>query len=178
MISDHKIVAYFRNGQREKAFGQLYRLLPRIEKFIVAQGGNKQDAQDIFQESLIIVYRNLEKNNFTLTASLSTYLHAVSKYIWKDMKRKSLKMEMKEVVNEDTTIFNSIVEEQKYKRAERAFEKLGERCQKILKLFYLKKLPFKKIAEQLGFASEKVAKNQKYKCLQKAKSFYQNPVNS
>jgi len=33
-------------------------------------------------------------------------------------------------------------------------------------------MTFKVIAEQMRFKSEKVAKNQKYKCLQKAKDIY------
>jgi len=33
-------------------------------------------------------------------------------------------------------------------------------------------MPFKSIAEVMQFKSEKIAKNQKYKCLQKAKDIF------
>jgi hypothetical protein len=39
----------------------------------------------------------------------------------------------------------------------------------MLQLFYLKKKSMAELAKEFGFKSEKVAKNQKYKCLQYAK---------
>jgi 16S rRNA C1402 N4-methylase RsmH len=51
----------FKNGQRDKAFIVLYKLLPRIEKLVLSKRGAKADAHDMFQEALIILNRNLEK---------------------------------------------------------------------------------------------------------------------
>jgi hypothetical protein len=42
----------------------------------------------------------------------------------------------------------------------------------LLILFYFKKKSFREIASSLAFRSENVAKNQKYRCLQKAKDNY------
>ena len=173
MFSDHKIVTFFKNEQREEAFKQLYKLYPRIEKSILAQGGSKADAKDVFQEALIVFYRNLKKPDFKLTASIYTYLYAVSKYIWKDFKKQFKKNELYELKEFDLELFHSVKEEKKYKTAEEAFIHMGKRCQEILQLFYIKKLPFKEIAQKLQFSSEKIAKNEKYKCLKKAKELYQ-----
>jgi hypothetical protein len=49
---------------------------------------------------------------------------------------------------------------------------LGEKCKQILILFYFKKESYKKIATLLDFSDDKIAKNQKYRCLQKAKENY------
>jgi len=38
-------------------------------------------------------------------------------------------------------------------------------------------MSFKTIANRMGFKSEKIAKNQKYKCLAKAKDIYQSNNN-
>ncbi len=178
MVSDHKILAYFRDGHREKAFRQLYKLFPRIEKSILAQGGNKADAKDVFQEALIILYRNLQKSNFELTASLYTYLYAVSKYIWKDTKKQFKRNELNDIAGQELELFHSVLEEKKYKQAENAFTQMGKRCKKLLKLFYIQAFSFKEIAQKLEFSSEKIAKNEKYKCLKKAKALYLNLAKS
>ena len=67
-----------------------------------------------------------------------------------------------------------IHEEKQFQLAERAFSELGERCKKLLLLFYHKSMSFKDIAKTMQFSSDKIAKNQKYKCLSKARDIYQN----
>jgi hypothetical protein len=47
-----------------------------------------------------------------------------------------------------------------------------KKCKQLLILFYFKKKSFREIAAALAFSDEKVAKNQKYRCLQKAKENY------
>ncbi|MEP0262869.1 sigma-70 family RNA polymerase sigma factor [Dokdonia sp.] len=171
-MSDQKIMALFKNGQRDKAFRQLYSLFPRIEKLILSKGGSKNDAQDVFQEALIILSKNLEKSDFKLTSSFYTYIYAVSRFIWKDTQKQYSKQELHNLKEEEVSIFHNVLEEKKYQYAEKAFLELGERCQQLLQLFYHKAMSFKVIAEMMQFASEKVAKNQKYKCLQKAKDIF------
>ncbi|EDP70972.1 RNA polymerase, sigma-E factor; heat shock and oxidative stress [Flavobacteriales bacterium ALC-1] len=175
-MSDDKIMALFKNGKRDKAFRELYKLFPRIEKLILSKGGTKADANDVFQEALIILNRNLEKSDFKLTSSFYTYLYSVSRFVWKDTQKQFSRQELHNLESEDVSILDAVLEEQKYQLAEHAFRKLGERCQQLLQRFYLKKMTFKAIAEVMQFKSEKVAKNQKYKCLQKVKDIYRTQV--
>ncbi len=184
-MSDQKILEFFKNGQREKAFAQLYQLYPKIEKLILSKGGRKQDASDVFQEALIVLYRKLQSSNFKLTASFYTYLYSVSRYIWSDTQKQHSNPEtsgsQNELVDFEEEISKTIHEEKKYRFAENAFSELGERCQRLLLMFYHKKMSFKEIANVMQFKSEKIAKNQKYKCLQKAKDIFKNhykPVQS
>ena len=171
-MSDQKILELFKNGQRSKAFKELYKLYPRIEKLILSKGGTKADASDVFQDALIILNRNLEKSNFIITSSFYTYLYSVSRFVWKDTQKQFSKQELHDLSIDEVSIFHSVLEEQKYQFAESAFRELGVRCQQLLQRFYLKKMSFKDIAEVMQFKSEKIAKNQKYKCLQKAKDIF------
>ena len=175
-MSDQKILELFKNGKRSKAFKELYKLYPRIEKLILSKGGTKADANDVFQEALIILNRNLEKSDFTLTSSFYTYLYSVSRFVWKDMQNQFSKQELHNLSIDEVSIFHNVLEEQKYQFAEKAFRELGERCQELLQRFYFKKMSFKAIAEVMQFKSEKIAKNQKYKCLQKAKDIYRTTL--
>ena len=56
--------------------------------------------------------------------------------------------------------------------AKAAFDLLGEKCRQLLILFYFKRNSFREIASLLKFGSEETAKNQKYRCIQKAKENY------
>ncbi|WP_346881971.1 sigma-70 family RNA polymerase sigma factor [uncultured Algibacter sp.] len=171
-MNDKKILELFKEGQREKAFSKLYSLYPKIESLILSKGGQKQDASDVFQEALIILNRNLEKSDFKLTSSFYTYLYSVSRFIWKDAQKKFSKEELKNFNVTEVEYFHCVLEEKKYQRAELAFIELGNRCQELLRLFYHKAMSFKEIAKMMQFTSEKIAKNQKYKCLAKAKDIY------
>lgn len=176
-MDDKNILELFKNGHREKAFTKLYRLYPKIEALITSKGGSRQDASDVFQEALIILNRNLEKSDFKLTSSFYTYLYSVSRFVWKDAQNKFSKEELHQLNNQEIEHFHGVLEEKKYQLAERAFLELGERCQELLRLFYHKAMSFKSIANHMGFKSEKIAKNQKYKCLAKAKDIYQSTNN-
>ena len=175
-MRDQKILKLYRNGQREKAFKNLYKLYPRIEKLILSKGGKKEDALDVFQESLIILNRNLENTNFQLSSSFYTYLFAVSRFVWNDFQKKNNKQLILDISSSEISIYNNVLEEKKYQIAENAFKKLGERCQQLLQLFYSKAQSFKQIMRVMNFSSEKIAKNQKYKCLVKAKKIYREKI--
>lgn len=177
-MNDKRILELIKQGQREKAFSKLYTLYPKIEALVISNGGQKHDASDVFQEALIILNRNLEKSDFKLTSSFYTYLYSVSGFIWKDTQKKFSKQELHDLNHSEVEYFHSVLEEKKYQLAERAFLELGERCQQLLQLFYHKTMSFKEIANVMQFKSEKIAKNQKYKCLTKAKDIYQtsNPI--
>lgn len=175
-MRDQKILELYRNGQREKAFKNLYKLYPRIEKLILSKGGKKEDALDVFQESLIILNRNLENTNFQLSSSFYTYLFAVSRFVWNDFQKKNNKQVILDISSAEISIYNNVLEEKKYQIAENAFKKLGERCQQLLQLFYSKAQSFKQIMRVMNFSSEKIAKNQKYKCLVKAKKIYREKI--
>ena len=177
-MSDHKILELFKNGHRDKAIRQLYPLYPRIEKLIRSKGGQKEDAKDIFQEAILILIRNLEKSDFELTSSCYTYLYSVSRFLWKDTQKQFSKNELRELQGEELQVFHAVLEEKKYQQAENAFRALGSRCQQLLQLFYHKAMTFRKIATVMQFAPEKGAKNQKYKCLKKAKDIYKQSMPS
>nr|WP_321243092.1 sigma-70 family RNA polymerase sigma factor [uncultured Psychroserpens sp.] len=177
-MSDQDILVLFKNGQREKAFKKLYHLYPRIEKLVLSKGGSKDDASDVFQEALIILNRNLETSNFKLTASFYTYLYSVSRFVWSDIQKSLTKQQLQDLNTQEVQVFQEVIEEKKYQLAEHAFLEIGKRCQQLLQLFYHQAMSFKDIANVMQFKSSKIAKNQKYKCLQKAKDIYQTKLKS
>lgn len=177
-MSDQHIIDLLRGRQHHQAFKKLYAYFPACKKMIRTKGGTTQEALDIYQDALVILCRNVQKQEFKLTSSLNTYIYSVCKFLWNDeIKRKAriyrntpkpdllfdeLELSEKEMENE-----------RQVNLAKKVLQQMGDRCLELFQYFYFQKLDMKTIAEKMEFSSENVAKNQKYKCLERAKDNYQ-----
>lgn len=173
-MNDKILIELLRNNKTDKAFGKLYKGYPKIERLITSKGGTKSDAQDVFQEALIILYRKVTTSDFTLTSQLSTYLYSVSRFLWKDELIKSKRIQQQDfkldLIPDEITELELLMEkENKLKQVEEILQSITEKCREILQLFYFKELKMREISVKLGYSSEKVAKTQKYKCMEEAK---------
>jgi RNA polymerase sigma factor (sigma-70 family) len=173
-MSDQEIIELIRMGQHDKAFVRLYRHFPAVQKMIRALGGDKEDAKDIYQEALIIFCRKVKEDNFILTAATGTYLYSVCRFLWKNEQRKrgrhpETRLNIYHDKEDEEDMQDVLEKENNLKKIESTLKNLEERCRNLLKLFYYEKLNMKTIAEKMGFSSEKIAKNQKYKCLEKVR---------
>ncbi len=173
-MEDQQILILLRKKETDKAFLRLYRDFPKVEKLILKKGGSKEDAKDIFQEALIIFYRKAQDAKFNLTSSIGTYLYSVCRFLWKDELKKRNKNQTVDLGDVSSDMQNDLREtlqkETRSKLAEQALSSIGERCLELLQRFYYRSLRMREIASEMGFSSENVAKNQKYKCLERART--------
>ncbi len=175
-MNDIQIITQIREGN-QKGFRKLYDYFPIIQKWLITNGCEKNQSQDIFQQALLVLCEKCQNEHFTLTATLETYLFSVSKFVWYNQARKKSKHATSDISEIEIAASNDVDEmaekETKLEYAFKALELISARCREMLQLFYLKKKTMAEIAKQLSFKSEIVAKNQKYKCLQfaKAKAF-------
>lgn len=181
-MEDKKIIQLLKEKNQDSAFLKLYKNYPVIERLIRSKGGTKEDAKDIFQEALLVFYEKVSTSDFKLTSTISTYLFSVCRFLWKDqMNKKKINTTVLENENFSSDVENEVLlyleKEEKFKQIENALSQLGEKCLKILTLFYYEKVRMKIIAQQLGLTSEKAAKTQKYKCLEQAKENILNHSN-
>lgn len=171
-MNDQQLIVLLGSGKQHIAFKKLYAYFPKIRTMILARGGSKDDAADVFQEALIILCRKAEGGKFELSSSLGTYLFSVCKFLWND-ELKNRRKNFQESLNEETDLIDEISDlwesEKKWKDAETVMATLGERCIQLLQYFYFEKLSMKLIAKKMDYHSEKIAKNQKYKCIERAR---------
>ena len=81
-MNESKILTLFQNNKKDKAFQLLYTLWPQFVGYVKSQGGSKEQAEDIFQEAILVVYKKLADQNFEFEGSLKTYLFNSAKYMW------------------------------------------------------------------------------------------------
>ena len=178
-MTDNAILSMLKDNRQHQALTRLYTYLPVVEKLILSKGGTRVDAQDIYQEALIIFVRKVEEGNLVLNSSIDTYLYGICQMLWRNELRKRGTHQSLDIfvdLPEQNGLEEALLLEQRYRQAEVALNKLGERCKELLVLFYHKAMSMKSIATKMNLSSEKVAKNQKYKCLEKAKQHLQQQV--
>lgn len=141
-----------------------------INFFIKKNNGDDDDANDIFQEAIIILYRKLNANDLVLDCSFDTYLYSICRYLWlKELDKRKIEQEnIKDNHEFNDEIYDDSLEKitdlnERYKLFQKHFTNLGKDCQKILQL-YFDKVPLQNIADLMGFKSEKYAKKRKYSC--------------
>ena len=171
-MTDLKIIELIRKEKYPKALATLYKVFPKVLAYVMQYGGEKSDAEDIFQDSLLICIEKIKADDFSLKSALSTFLIGIAKNKTREYLRKLAKtnqIETEEVHDFPGEINRLIEEEKKYKALDKILIEIGKKCTELLIMFYHKSMNMKQIATKLGFKSETSAKTQKYKCLEKAK---------
>ena len=157
----------------EKALRELYSShYYMIEAMIVKSSGSTEDARDIFQDAVVVFYNKVKEEQFELKSKISTYLYSVSRNIYLKKIRKSghtIELDINKSDREELMIDQLEYTESQSILAE-VFRKIGEPCRKILFYFYYEKMKMQRIAKELNYASEQVAKNQKSKCMKKLRA--------
>lgn len=166
---DNKIIVEGIRNQDKQILKSIYLVyFPTIKRFVLDNRGSVQDAKDVFQDCIIIIFRKIEEGNFELTSSFIAYMYSVCRYIWiKQLSKQKENIENQNIYLEYDDIQDITIDEYKkneqYKLYQYHFKKLGKDCQKLLQL-YLKSIPLKDIAEELGIDSLQYIKRKKYKC--------------
>jgi RNA polymerase sigma factor (sigma-70 family) len=143
----------------------------KIYSFVINNRGDSEEANDIFQEAIIVIYRKLKEDNLIISnCSFETYLFSVSRLLWlKQLQYKKESIVKIEDMNPysdqiiDDDLSELIRKNERYKLFQDHFQKLGKDCQKILQLFF-EKVSIRQITEIMGYASESYTKKRKHQC--------------
>lgn len=142
-----------------------------IQSLVLNNNGTEDDAKDIFQEALIVLYEKAKSGGFELNCQVKTYLYSVSKRLWLKRLQKNSRYELQNNGLEETTVY---VEEDigahekrnsEFGMMEHAMANIGEPCKSLLEAYYIHKQNMQEIAKAFGYTNSDNAKNQKYKCL-------------
>jgi len=144
---------------------------PVLRHHLIQNSGNRQDVEDLFQDTVIVLYKRSLVHPFNLGCSLKTYFMAVSKNLWlQRLERKYRLLYQAECeVNEPREIYSPEDQELREENLEkqRLFYKnlmsLSTECRRLLQLYCLK-IPYKEIARLMNYKNEVYVKTRKYSC--------------
>ncbi len=157
---------------------QLYKIAyPQCASFVKNNNGTGNDAEDFFQEALVVLYKKVHQPAFELKSDVKTFLYAITRNLWLNELRKRSKSGLKlimddpetnYVLTEEDTLIEKEETEQKHELISEMLLQIQGGCKDVLIDFYLKKLSLKAIAEKHGFTVQ-YAKKRRYKCMESFK---------
>ena len=173
-FSDAELVEAIREKEMlDSAILQLYKDHAEITRsFIKGKGGTEQDADDIFQETVVSFIDSVQKSKFRQESGIRTFLISISKNLWYNEIRRRQRAGNRERLfeadrdQEDSGVNEIIQDRELKKQLNLLLQDLGDSCRKILELFYYENLSMKEIVLHLHYENEQVVRNKKYKCLQ------------
>lgn len=147
-----------------------------VQALVINNNGTAEDAKDIFQESMIVLYEKVQSGTFELNCLIKTFIYSVSRRLWlkklMQQNRFSLSEAHEDVVSVDNETEDHERRNTEFSMMERAMSSLGEPCKSLLQAFYLQKKSMQDIAANFGYTNAENAKNQKYKCLMRLKKLF------
>jgi RNA polymerase sigma factor (sigma-70 family) len=185
MYSDGDLLAAIRKGdQLNSAILFIYQQYANtVSSYIITNSGTQQDAEDIFQETVVTFIDLVKNNKYRGEAGIKTFLVSIARNIWlnelKKKERSGIREQQYEKNREhDEMDVSHFIAEREVKQQFRAvIEKLGGSCKKILTLFYYENMSMKELLDHLPYENEQVVRNKKYKCLQQLTVMLkQNPI--
>jgi RNA polymerase sigma factor (sigma-70 family) len=157
--------------EENAAFDRLYEdCFPSIAKYVQQNSGSRQDAEDIFQEAVIVLLHKIRQPEFCLTASLKTYLFSISKNIWLKKLRDSRPVTAAdEHCLADWPTDDSEMAHQHENKVAGWLQKITANCRRILKSIFYFNEPIDSLMTKMGWKNKHTAANQKYKCIEQIK---------
>jgi RNA polymerase sigma factor (sigma-70 family) len=172
MYSDKELVEGIRNRDNEVLEYIYDEYYPSIQYLVNGNHGSDEEARDVFQDILLIVFSKIQDQNFNLHCSLKTYIFAIGRNLW--LKKLSLNRRWKALSLKDQEIlidaeFDQLevvsIDELKRLLYQKYFLELSTICQKILEMM-AKKYSYKDITQKLKLRNEQYARKKKYRCIQ------------
>ncbi len=148
-----------------------------IQSFIINNTGSVDEARDIFQEAMVVLFEKSKDINFSLTCQLRTYIYSICRRLWLKRLQQLSKFSSKMDGLEELIPVEEEIEEHEKRNAdfllmEQAMQKIGEPCKSLLDAYYLQKKSMQEIAGEFGYTNADNAKTQKYKCLVRLKKLF------
>jgi RNA polymerase sigma factor (sigma-70 family) len=168
--SDAKILDLLRKREDAEGLMMLYKANRReVTAYVVNNSGTSEEAEDMLQEAVVVLWEKVRSGDFQYQAKLSTFVLAIVKNMW----RRHLARRRREVPQGDRldmaqdgnlSPLDALIESERARLVRGAMKKLGDPCKKLLLLFYWEERSLEEIAAIMGFANADTVKSKKYQC--------------
>ncbi len=164
MTGNEDIIRKFLNG--DPAFlQQLYaKNYYGVEAYVLKNSGTKDQAKDIFQHGLLVLYTLLKKDKLQIS-SFDNYLFSVCKNLWIKQSSKKIvtKRPLETLVDESPDLASFHIEQLQWNLFKEKYELLKEACKTIIKMT-LANISYAEISKKLKFPNENAARQKAFRC--------------
>ncbi|MBC7777434.1 MAG: sigma-70 family RNA polymerase sigma factor [Phycisphaerae bacterium] len=132
-----------------------------VKKFVLRLNGTLEDAEEVFNDAVVSLDKNVQKQAFEKRSKLMSYFFAIAKNQWYlryKAKHPTLPLTIAEFELTETPSSDSEGKEALYELLDYGLNELEEHQRDILKAKYHEKMSMKEIAAAFELSSENIAK--------------------
>jgi RNA polymerase sigma factor (sigma-70 family) len=167
-------------ARKEELVSMLYKkLYKKINFYVISNSGLSEDAEDVFQDALIVLLDKIDAGTLRLSCAIETFFFSVCKNLWfhrlaNMQKSKHFQEYMtfdqaKASVSSDSyDMHDELLRLMRYH-----FSRLDEKSRQTLDL-YMSGTPNKETTALMGYRNKDYAKTRKFICKEKLKSLIIN----
>jgi RNA polymerase sigma factor (sigma-70 family) len=175
--ADSEIILGILNDSKDTLSRLYTSYFPMVLQLVLKNNGNEDDAKDLFQESIIVLYNKVKRGNFELNSKLKTFLYSVCRRLWlKRLNEQSKTIrnikDFSEIISVEDDLEMHEEKDKQFAIMESSLLQLGEPCKTIIEDYYIHNRSMQEICEKFGYTNSDNAKTQKYKCLQRLKKLF------
>ncbi|HMR92578.1 MAG TPA: sigma-70 family RNA polymerase sigma factor [Chitinophagaceae bacterium] len=148
-----------------------------VQSLIINNNGSADDAKDVFQETMIVLYEKTRSGQLELHCQIKTYIYSVARRIWLKKLQQASRYagdigNPENIIPVEDDLEEHERRDREFQLMDKAISGLGEPCKSLLEAFYIKKQQMQEIAQNFGYTNAENAKTQKYKCLMRLKKIF------
>ena len=183
-MSDEAIVTGILAGRVDDVVPPIYfQYAEAISAYVIGHGGSRQDADDVFQETVVAFIDLVRGGKFRAEARVKTLLVGIAHNVWMNELRKKKSLNRRGEVfehskgKEEEDGMGQLYQRELHQQFLSLLGKLGESCRQILTLFYYENKSLREILSETDYENEQVVRNKKYKCMKELSDLIKdNPV--
>lgn len=159
--------------------GQVIRWLysyvyPSVKHFIIEHGGTNEDAHDVIQDALLVLYQRISGDHFSPEGEITDYLFGICRNLWmkRSRKHRAVRIAEKEAGRDLSAEYpleeRMELSDEELRRALllKYFNRLEEICRKILTYFF-QGMGYDRIQKKIPGYRLSYLPKKKQKCLEK-----------
>src|SRR5919202_6263448 len=132
--------------------------------FVTTNSGNEDDAKDIYQEALVVLYEKVKSGSLELHCQLKTYLYSVGRRLWlkqlaqrsrfmvRDVETPAEQEEAIRQINDD--VIDHEERDRQFELMADSLDRLGEPCRTLLDDFYIQHLNMQEVTEKSRYDTD------------------------
>jgi RNA polymerase sigma factor (sigma-70 family) len=180
--TDEHLLLDLQQNLIDKAVAELYSLYHQnITSLIIGMGATPDDADDVFQDTILSFINTVRSGRFRGESSIKTFMVSIARHLWmnemRSRKRRNERNKTYSTLEQPLAVAPQDAVIVKSDAVERLFDKIGDVCKKLLTGFYFEKKSMKDLLAESSFQNEQVLRNKKVKCLKSVKELLsQDPL--
>jgi len=170
-LSDHEVLHTIKSGgpRVHKVMDYVYlKSRNKIIRYVMKNGGNKEDGQDTLQDAVAAFYSNIINNKYREEGDIDGYIYGIARNIWlKSLNRKGKANVIKDadLLKEEPSELG--LDEDTIKHLDSVLEQMDDVCRDLLIHAFYYNYSAEELCKKFDFKNEQGARNKKYKCLKK-----------